>query len=135
MDAASIFCIGLGILIIAGRSPLIIAPRPTLRWFQRVAFATNARARAFGVMIAALAAGLIRIDFGSGVIPDLLYGWGWLMAAAALWALLATGSFRGFYDGVMDFFEHSVDEGLLRGMGVLGLLFGLWLIYLGIEVL
>ncbi len=135
MDAASLFCIGLGILIIASRAPLIVAPRAVLGWFQRTAFETNTRARIFAVVMAAMAAGLILLDFGAGVIPSLFEGWGWLTAAVTLWALLFPGLFRRFYNGAMDFFEHSVDDALLRGMGVLGLLFGLWMIYFGVEVL
>ena len=135
MDAASLFCIGLGILIMANRALLIVAPRAVLGWYQRTAFQTNTRVRFFAVVMAAIAAGLIFLDFGAGVIPSLFEAWGWLTAAVMLWALLFPAHFRRFSNGAMDFFAHSVDDALLRGMGILGLLIGLWMIYFGVEVL
>ena len=135
MDAASLFCIGLGILIMADRARMIVAPRAVLGWWQRTAFQTDTRARFFAGVLAAMAAGLILLDFGAGVIPSLFEAWGWLTAAVTLWGLLFPGPFRRFYNGAMDFFAHSVDDALLRGVGILGLLFGLWMIYFGVEVL
>ena len=135
MDAASLFCIAFGILIIAGRGPLIVAPRGMLNWFQNAVLETNARVRIFAFVLAVVAAGLILLDFGDGLIPSFFYAWGWLTAAVAIWALLFPSTFRRFYNGVTVFMESSVDDVLLRGAGILGVIFGLWMVYFGIEVI
>ncbi|MAQ09619.1 MAG: hypothetical protein CMQ11_07270, partial [Gammaproteobacteria bacterium] len=120
---------------IAGRGPLIVAPRGMPNWFQNAVLQTNARVRIFALVLAVVAAGLVLLDFGDGLIPSFFYAWGWLTAAVAIWALLFPSTFRRFYNGVMVFMESSVDDVLLRGAGVLGVIFGLWMIYFGIEVI
>ena len=135
MDGSSIFCIVVGILIIVSRGPLIFAPNATLRAYDRLIFATNARLRihsASGVGI--LAVSLLLLPFGEGALAKFFYGLGWVVAAATLWIVLVPDVFRRFARGVLNFFENSVDDAILRFGGLLAVLAGIALIYVGIDV-
>ena len=50
MDTLSILCVLVGALFIATRGPLIIAPRATLRFTERL-ISTNARIRGMGLVM------------------------------------------------------------------------------------
>ena len=52
MDPLSIICIVVGIFIIVSRAQLAFAPSAALRFYDRLIFSTNARCRAYGVVIA-----------------------------------------------------------------------------------
>ena len=73
MDALAITCIVVGILIIVMRAPLNFAPRATLRAYDRVIFSTNARCRAFSVVIAIVAMTLFLLPFDDGPLAGFLY--------------------------------------------------------------
>ena len=97
MDSLSIICIGVGILVIVSRAPLIFAPSATLRFYERLIFSTNARFRVFGVVFATLAMALLLSDFREGVLAGLLHTFGWFMATVALLSLVFPNIFRRFF--------------------------------------
>ena len=134
MKGLSVFCIVFGILIVVSRGPLIFAPNATLRAWDRLIFATNARLRAFGVFVGILAVSLILLPFGEGGLAKFLHGLGWVVAAETLWILLLPNLFRGFARSVFHFLESSVDDVILRFGGLLAVLAGLALVYVGIYV-
>ena len=134
MDALAITCIMVGILIIVMRAPLILAPSATLRFYDRWLFSTNARFRAFGVVIATLAMALLFSDFGEGVLAGLLHTFGWFMATVALLFLVLPNVFRRFFQTIFGYIEKSVDERIMRIVGFFGVVFGLALIYVGVYV-
>ncbi len=134
MDSLSIICIGVGILVIVSRGPLIFAPSATLRFYDRCLFSTNARCRAVGVMFATLAMALLFSDFGVGALAGLLHTFGWLMATVALLFLVLPNVLRRILQTIFGYIEKSVDERILRIVGLLAVVFGFALIYVGVYV-
>lgn len=131
MDPLSGLCVLIGTLIIAGRGPMIFAPRATLRFFNGL-LSTNARIRGIGVVLAPLAVATIALPLGEGEVAGILRVLGWLWAAASLWLLVAPSSYRKFAGGVLGYFESSVDEEVIRLLGVVAVAIGVALIYFGI---
>ena len=134
MNSLSIFCIVLGILIIVGRGPLIFAPSATLRAYDRLFLSTNTRLRAFAVVIAALAMTLLLIPFGDGSLAGFLHAVGWVMAAVALGILVFPDVPRKVARASVSFFENEVDDAVVRVLGLLAVVFGFALIYIGFYV-
>ena len=133
MDSLSIICIGVGIVVIVSRAPLIFAPSATLR-STRWLFSTNARCRAFGVMFATLAMALLFSDFGVGALAGFLHAAGWVVATVALLFLVLPNVLRRILRTIFGYIEKSVDERIMRVVGFLGVVFGLALIYVGVYV-
>ena len=134
MDSFSITCVGVGILIIVMRAPLIFAPMAVLRFYDRVIFSTNARCRAFSVVIAIVARTLLLLPFDNGPLAGFLYAAGWIMAGGAVFILVLPSIFRGFWRSMFSFVENSVPAPFLLVRGVLGVLAGVALIYVGVYV-
>ena len=134
MDALAITCIVVGILIIVMRAPLIFAPRATLRFCERLIFSTNARFRVFGVVFATLAMALLFSDFGEGALAGLLHTCGWFMATVALLFLVLPNVLRRFFQTIFGYIEESVNDGVVRIVGLLAVVFGLALVYVGVYV-
>ena len=134
MDSLSIICIAVGILVIVSRGPLIFAPSATLRFYDRWLLSTNARIRVFGVVFATLAMALLFSDFGEGVLAGLLHTCGWFMATVALLFLVLPNVFRRFIQIIFGHIEKSVDERIMRIVGLLAVVFWLALIYVGVYV-
>ena len=74
MDSLAIICIVVGIVTIVRRGPLIFSPRATLRVYDRWILSTNARFRAFGVVITTVAMALL-LPFGEGRWLDSSTSW------------------------------------------------------------
>ena len=134
MDSLSTICIAVGILVIVRRGPLIFAPSATLRFYDRWLFSTNARCRAVGVMFATLAMALLFSDFGVGALAGLLHTFGWLMATVAFLFLVLPNVLRRILQTIFGYIEKSVDNGILRIVGLLAVVFGLALTYVGVYV-
>ena len=134
MDSLAVICIVVGTLTIVVRGPLLVAPRATLRFYERLIFSTNARFRVFGVVFATLAMALLFSDFGEGVLAGLLHTFGWFMATVALLFLVLPNVFRRFFQTIFGYIEKSVDERIMRIVGFVGVVFGLALIYVGVYV-
>ena len=134
MESLSIICIGVGILVIVSRAPLIFAPSATLRFYDRWLFSTNARCRAVGVVFATLAMALLFSDFGEGGLAGLFHTFGWFMATVALLFLVLQNVFRRFFQTIFGYIEKSVDERIMRIAGFLGVVFGPALIYVRVYV-
>jgi hypothetical protein len=132
VDPLSTLCVLIGALIIAGRGPIIFAPAATLR-FANTLLSADARIRGIAVVLMPLAVALIALPLGEGGAGILRFS-GWLWAAAALWLLAAPGSYRRFAGGVVSYFDSSVDEAVVRMIGVLAGAIGVALIYLGLYV-
>ena len=134
MDSLSIMCIILGTLAIVSRGPLIFAPSATLRSYDRLIISTNARFRAFGVVIATLAMALLFLSFGEGALAGFLHAVGWVMAAMALLMLVVPNVSRRFLSAMFDYLENSVDDAIVRILGLLAVVVGAVLIYVGVYV-
>ena len=134
MDSLSIICIAVGILVIVSRGPLIFAPSATLRFYDRLLLSTNARCRAVGVVFATLAMALLFSDFGEGVLTGWLHTFGWFMAVVALLSWVLTNVFRRILQTIFGYIEKSVDQRIIRIVGLLAVVFGFALIYVGVYV-
>lgn len=134
MDSLSIMCIILGTLAIVSRGPLIFAPSATLRSYDRLIISTNARFRAFGVVIATLAMALLFLSFGEGALAGFLHAVGWVVAAMALLMLVVPNVSRRFLSAMFDYLENSVDDAIVRILGLLAVVVGAVLIYVGVYV-
>ena len=134
MDSLSTICIGVGILVIVGRGPLIVAPTATLRFYDRWLLSTKARFRVFGAVFAILSIALLFSDFGEGVLAGFLHTFGWFMAAVALLFLSLPNVLRRFIQSIFGYIEESVDDGIVRIVGLLAVVFGFALIYVGVYV-
>ncbi len=134
MDSLSIMCIVLGTLTIVSRGPLIFAPSATLRSYDRLIISTNARFRAFGVVIATLAMALLFLSFGEGALAGFLHAVGWVVAAMALLMLVVPNVSRRFLSAMFDYLENSVDDAIVRILGLLAVVVGAVLIYVGVYV-
>ena len=58
MSAVGVVSIALGIIVVCSRAPLVVAPAPTLLWWQGM-FSTNSRVRVFGGAMLPLGATMI----------------------------------------------------------------------------
>ena len=134
MDSFSIICIAVGILTIVARGPLIFAPSATLRFYDRWLLSTNARFRALGAVIATLAMALLFSDFGEGVPSGFLHAVGWFLGTVALFVLVLPNVLRRFVQTIFGYIEESVNDGVVRIAGLLGVGFGFALIYVGVYV-
>ena len=134
MDSLSIMCIVLGTLTIVSRGPLIFAPSATLRSYDRLIISTNARFRAFGVVIATLAMALLFLSLGEGALAGFLHAVGWVVAAMALLMLVVPNVWRRFLSAMFDYLENSVDHAIVRILGLLAVVVGAVLIYVGVYV-
>ena len=134
MDLLSIYCVLLGGFIVAGRGPLLFAPRATLHAYERLVFSTDNRFRTLAVFVATLATSAILLPLGEGAPTGLIRALGWVVAVAALGGLVQPGPCRRFARGTLSFTEHRVGDAILRMLGFLAALVGAVLIYLGIYV-
>ena len=132
MDSLSVICIV--IVTIVGRGPLTFAPSATLGFYDRWILSTNARFRLFGVVIATLAMALLFSDFGEGALDGFLHVVGWVVAAMALSMLVAPNVSRRFLRAIFDHIENSVDDAIVRVLGLLVVVVGAGLIYVGVYV-
>jgi len=135
MNWLSIFCIAMGIFILVSRAPLIFAPSASLRLGSRLILATPVRLRLFGIFVPLpIGLALLTLPFGEGSLAHWLDGFGWLLML--VWAVLM--SFPAFVQrrgqAIFDFIENSVDDAVLRLLGVFGVAVGAVLIYVGIYV-
>ena len=133
MDTLSVICVVVGILVIASRGPLIFQPRATLRAYDRWITATNTRCRAFGIVIATIAFALL-LHFGEGALAVFVHAVGWVVATVALMMLITPNISRSFIHAVFDYLENSVGNTMLRVLGLLAVVGGAVLIYIGVYV-
>ena len=85
-------------------------------------------------MIATLAIALLLVPLGEGALARLLQAFGCIVAAIALWILVLPDGFRRFSRVILSFFEPAGGKAVLRVIGLLNVVFGVVLIYVGIYV-
>jgi uncharacterized protein YjeT (DUF2065 family) len=129
----SFLLVSIGVLIIVTRAPLIFAPSATLRFAAKLV-STDLRVRGWGLVLVPMSAALIVLPIGSGAAHESIRGFGWICAAATLWLLIAPATYRRSSIGVLDFLESSVDLAVLRIIGLVAVVIGILVIYLGLHV-
>ncbi len=133
MSAVGIVTIALGVLMMCGRVPLLVAPEATLRWFKET-IASNGRLRTLGAFPVTLGAAMVWAgvseDSGLGTFLT-VFGWGFLGASALLVL------FPGVYRAIANPFMPSDTSGLFlwRFAGLAGTVVGVLIIYFGVLAL
>jgi uncharacterized protein YjeT (DUF2065 family) len=95
---------------------------------------TNARARAGAVLVALLAAALLLLPLGEGMLSDVLHVLGWIIAALALVTFLVPKILRRFILQIIDAVESSIPNAIIRVLGLVAIAAGLALIYVGVYI-
>ena len=130
MSAVGIVTIALGVFMMCGRVPLLVAPEATLRWFKET-IASNARLRTLGAFPVTLGAAMVWAgpseDSGLGTFLTVV-GWGFLGASALL--VLFPGVYRAMADRVFPS-DMSGSLFLWRFRGLAGTLVGVLIVYFG----
>jgi hypothetical protein len=135
MEPVGIFTALTAILVIATRAPLLIVPTATVA-FYHWSLKTLTRVRLVGVLLAglgipiALTAPAVRAAHGASSIA--LESLGWIMAAAALWLLLAPRNYQTIAFSMLD---SVMDDTTLRAVGALGAGIGLVLGWVAFAIL
>ncbi len=130
MSTVAWMLIGLGCLIIATRGPLLVAPEATLDLFRRM-IETPARVRIFGLVTTALGVLIIvGLSAERGTWASLMSGLGWFIAIVSLGFLVL---FPGVYKSLADLVLDNLD-GAARGIGLLGVLAGIALVWVGVTL-
>jgi hypothetical protein len=120
----------LGVFIIISRGPLAIWPAATREVYHRL-LKTNLRVRLFGLALLPLPVVMILVNQGG---PEdaaiILTGLGYLFICIVLvFLLLIPGIYRLIADAVLE----GMDTVILRGVGVIGIVIGILLIYTGLR--
>jgi hypothetical protein len=126
--------LAVGLLIVATRVPLAVAPKRTLSLF-RALIATAGRVRLLAVFVGLLGLGFVATAPAAvathpktaGALG--LLGWCWIGAFAFL--MLFPRGYQALGEGFLLVFS---DETTLRVLGVLGTLIGLAVVWLAFEV-
>ncbi len=129
MSELSLVYVAIGILVVAVRGPLVFAPAATIDLYRRL-LATDARVRVMGVAVGAVGLALIAEGRGSGIATQILFTFGWFMAAVALFFVILPAPYRRLAASVLDF-AAGISSSVSRVAGMIGVLIGAFLIYLG----
>jgi len=136
MDTPSAMCIGLGILIIVGRAPLMFAPHATLRFYRRHFLSTNAQFRArVGLSAIMFAIAFLYASLHAPVSGDLLQVFAWFGVAAALIVFGFPSLFRSLSLNIVEHLDEATHYGLVRTGGFLAVIVGVALVYVGLYVI
>jgi hypothetical protein len=133
MNSLAIVSIVLGSVIIIARGPMVVAPKGTLAVFRQL-IQSPARIRILGVFVALL--GLAMVATARGIdqsAAQVILVFGWFLSLVSIFLLLL---FPSLYRGLASFFLEVFEEtAAFRAVGVIGVAFGVFFLYLGIAVL
>jgi len=135
MSKLSILCIILGIIAIGTRGPLLIAPDAFMGLLTKLT-SSNRRIRLLGTGIMVLGMAMILTAWGSLLTETSAVGgsifliWGGVIVLLSLFFLLL---FPDTYRSIIEILN-EVDTSVLRFFGIIGILIGAALIYLGVAV-
>ena len=130
MSSVGIVTIALGVLVVCGRGPMLVAPEPSLRWFQEL-IDTNGRLRLLGGFMIVLGAAMAWAGASEdNVLASILTVFGWYSIGMSTLLLVL---FPGVYRAIANPFLPSDTSNLFlwRFAGLVGVLFGGVLIYFG----
>jgi hypothetical protein len=133
MNGLATVSIALGTLIIVIRGPMVVAPKGTLEVYRQL-IQTPARIRILGVFVALLGLAMIAAAWGiDQTAAQVVLVFGWFLSLVSLFLLLL---FPTLYRGLAAFFLDALeDTSAIRAVGVIGVAFGVFFLYLGISVL
>lgn len=130
MSPLALVLVIIGLLIAASRAPLIIAPEGTRSLYLKL-METDGRMRALAIMIIALGALMIWASAPEPTaVANIVYWLGLLMLAIATFFILLPGQARRLATTTWS----SFSTGVLRGLGLVALVFGLLVAAYGLSL-
>ena len=134
IDLAAGLLIGMGVLVILTRSPLLFAPRRTIHAYMAMV-STDRRIRTMGVIMGVAALSLLMSGFGdSGTArwPTWIL---WTVLSVGLSMTVFSAFWRTYVQDGFGGFAEKLSDGMLRGAGALAVSIGAFLVYLGLYVM
>lgn len=130
MSPLALVLIVIGLLIAASRAPLIIAPEGTRSFYLKL-MQTDGSMRGLAVLIIVLGAVMIWASAPeTGAVALAVYWLGLLMLAIAAFFILLPGQARRLATATWG----SFSTGVLRGIGLVALIFGLLVAAYGLNL-
>ncbi|MDE0887450.1 MAG: hypothetical protein OSB70_18150 [Myxococcota bacterium] len=133
MSSLGAFCVLLGLLTLLTRVPLALSPERTFAAWRKLV-ATRRSVRLSGLIIGGLGFFALSLPLGGGLLPILIWIWGALASLVALGFLAFPQFSQDLALALYEWFERSLSVVALRALGVVALIFGAGLIYLGLYV-
>ena len=133
MNTLSNLFVGLGVLVIVGRGPLLFAPRATLRFYASLC-STVPRVRVMGVALGVFGGVLLCFDYGRGAIAGWISIFGWLLVTLAFAVVVLPTPFCGIFQAILRPFRESLSDVLIRTLGLLAVIVGVGFVYMGLYV-
>jgi uncharacterized protein YjeT (DUF2065 family) len=135
MSGVGIVCIVLGILVICGRLPLVVAPGQNLRWLRRLV-SSDSRIRVLGAVFVPLGVAMVWVgDPAEGDLAGVVMFLGlWILGASSLLLIAFPATYRSHIEGLTP----EEPEGNLIGWrlaGLAGVAIGVIFIYAGVLAL
>ena len=135
MEPLAVACVALGLLVILGRAPLIVAPEATLQGYRKL-LSSTARTRGVGVVVLTLGLAIVIPAWGTPrTLVRVLAVLGWLLCFGGALLLASPSAVRRTADDLLRSVEEGVDEAFLRLIGVIAVAIGAALIYAGVRLL
>ncbi|AWZ01473.1 hypothetical protein RHODOSMS8_01943 [Rhodobiaceae bacterium] len=130
MSPLALVLIVIGLLIAASRAPLIVAPESTRSLYLKL-METDGRMRGLALLIILLGAAMIWASAPeAGTVAVAVYWLGLLMLAIATFFILLPGQARRLATSTWG----SFSTGVLRGLGLAALVFGLLVAAYGLNL-
>jgi len=130
MSPLALVLIVIGLLIAASRAPLIVAPEGTRSLYLKL-METNGRMRGLALLIILLGAAMIWASAPeAGTVAVAVHWLGLLMLAIAAFFILLSGQARRLATTTWG----SFSTGVLRGLGLVALIFGLLVAAYGLNL-
>jgi len=133
IDLASGLLIGMGVLVILTRSPLLLAPRRTIHAYMAMV-STDSRIRTMGVIMGVAALSLLMSGFGDSGTARWPTWTLWTVLSVGLSMTVFSAFWRTYVQARFRWFDEKLSDGMLRWAGVLAVSIGAFLVYLGLYV-
>ena len=130
MDANSILCVIVGLLVIVFRGPMIFVPGRAIEFYDRMV-STDERLRIVALVVSPLAVALLLLPDDHSPSSFWLVLLGGVLALAVVWLLVAPSTYRALAGSVIDAFRGA--EAAVRIIGVVAVAFCVWLIAIGLR--
>ena len=130
---ASGLLIGMGVLVILTRSPLLFAPRRTIHTYMAMV-STDSRIRTMGGIMGVAALSLLMSGFGDSGTARWPTWTLWTVLSVGLSMTVFSAFWRTYVQARFRWFDEKLSDGMLRWAGVLAVSIGAFLVYLGLYV-
>jgi hypothetical protein len=112
---------------------LVLSPERTLAAWRKL-LGSRRSVRLSGLVIGGLGFFALSLPVGDGLLPILIWIWGALASGVALGFLIFPQFSQDLALALYEWVERAMSAAALRALGVVSLIFGAGLIYLGLYV-